>query len=57
VALPSLDNVPIAYIKVGENVNKPLEVPDVFLSWLTTVIGVLNEALQEIEARLTAGGL
>ena len=57
MALPSLDNVPIAYIKVGENVNKPLEVPDVFLSWLTTVIGVLNEALQEIEARLTAGGL
>lgn len=56
MALPSLDNVPTAYMQVGKD-NKPLEVPDVFQAWLSNLIDTMNEALLEIDRRLTAGGL
>jgi hypothetical protein len=56
VALPSLDSVPLAYLAEGEK-NKPLEMPTVVQTWLTNLIDTMNEALLEIDKRLTAGGL
>lgn len=56
MALPSLDSVPVAYFSTEENKTK-LEVPDVIQLWLTNLIDTMNEALLEIDARLTAGGL
>jgi len=56
VALPSLDSVPVAYL-ASDPQNKPLIVPDVFQAWITQLIDTMNEALLDIDKRLTAGGL
>lgn len=55
MALPSLDNVPLAYITDVED--KPIEMPTVMQTWLSNLIDTMNEALLEIDKRLTAGGL
>jgi hypothetical protein len=56
VALPSIDSVPVAYIKTDEE-DKPLVMPFFLSSWMTNLVDALNEALLQIDARLTAGGL
>lgn len=54
--LPSLDSVPVAYFST-DKIKTTLDVPDVVQIWLTNLIDTLNEALIEIDNRLTAGGL
>ena len=56
MALPSLDNVPLAYLKADKDTDY-LMVPDVIQTWLSNLIDTMNEALIEIDSRLTAGGL
>lgn len=56
MALPSLDNVPVAYFAEDDE-KKTMMVPDVVQIWLTNLVDTLNEALLEIDKRLTAGGL
>lgn len=56
MALPSIDSVPTAFIKADAD-QKPIEMPLVLQTWFTNLVDTLNEALLEIDARLTAGGL
>ncbi len=56
MALPSIDNVPTAYLTNTAD-NKPLEMPTILQSWLTNLVDTMNEALLQIDKRLTAGGL
>ena len=56
MALPSLDAVPMKYMIDSED-DKPVMVPFTIQLWLSTLIDTMNEALLEIDKRLTAGGL
>jgi hypothetical protein len=54
VALPNLDNVPVESLKTGED-KTPVTID--FFQWITQTIDTINEALIQIDNRLTAGGL
>ena len=56
MALPSLDSVPMAFFKANDETTQ-LEMPNEVQLWLCNLIDTLNEALLQIDARLTAGGL
>ena len=54
MVLPNIDVCPVSYIEMDEEkIKMPFEV----FNWLTIMVDTMNEALIQIDARLTAGGL
>ena len=54
MVLPNIDSCPVDYIKTGE---EKIQMPIEIFQWLTIMVDTMNEALIQIDNRLTAGGL